>query len=154
MLPIMNKSIAIREIKSNSKNLTTDAYIAELNRQVVNNQENPQNLILLTDVALGQGEIDLSYQISDRIRQLDSRSFYGQYLPAIAYEATSKPAEAIKFREKLVELDPWNTSNMLQLIKNYLAVGNKEKASATAALIKQNYPGSQSDIDATALLVD
>jgi O-antigen ligase len=153
MLPIMNKSIAIREIKSNSKNLTTDAYIAELNRQVVNNQENPQNLILLTDVALGQGEIDLSYQISDRIRQLDSRSFYGQYLPAIAYEATSKPAEAIKFREKLVELDPWNTSNMLQLIKNYLAVGNKEKASATAALIKQNYPGSQSDIDATALLV-
>jgi two-component SAPR family response regulator len=107
----------------------------------------------LTDVALGQGEIDLSYQIADRIRQLDSRSFYGQYLPAIAYEATSKPAEAIKFREKLVELDPWNTSNMLQLIKNYLAVGDKAKATTTASIIKQNYPESQADVDAAALLV-
>jgi len=153
MLPIMNKSIAIRELKNNSKNLEANAYVAELNKQVANNQDNPQNLILLADVALRQGEVDLSYQIDDRIRQLDARSFYGQYLPAVALEATSKPADAIKFREKLVELDPWNTSNMLQLIRNYLAVGDKEKAAATAALIKQNYPGSQSDIDAQALLV-
>jgi O-antigen ligase len=153
MLPIMNKSIDIRELNSNSKSLDANAYVAEINRQVANNQDNLQNLILLADVALRQGEVDLSYQIDNRIRQLDARSFYGQYLPAVALEATSKPADAIKYREKLVELDPWNTSNMLQLIKNYLAVGNKEKAAATAALIKRNYPGSQSDIDAEALLV-
>jgi len=153
MLPILNKSIAIRDIKSNSKNLTANAYVAEINRQVADNQDNPQSLILLADVALRQGEIDLSYKIADRIRQLDARSFYGQYLPAVAYEATSKPSEAIKFREKLVELDPWNTSNMLQLIKDYLAIGDKSKAVATAAQIKQNYPGSQADIDAAALLV-
>ena len=153
MLPIMNKSISIRDLKSNSKNLTANAYVAEINRQVANNQDNPQNLILLADVALRQGEVDLSYRIADRIRQLDARSFYGQYLPAVGYEATSKPAEAIKFREKLAELDPWNTSNMLQLIKDYLAVGYKAKAAATASQIKQNYPGSQADIDAAALLV-
>ena len=152
-IPIMNESFAIRELKSNSKNLTEDTYVAEISRQVANNQDNPQNLILLADVALSQGEIDLSYQIADRIRELDARSFYGQYLPAIAYEATSKPAEAIKFREKLVQLDPWNTSNMLQLIKNYLAVGDRTKARDIAVLIKQNYPGSQSDIDASVLLV-
>jgi hypothetical protein len=152
-LPIMNKSIAIRELRSNTKNLTADSYVAQINQQVADNQDNPQNLILLTDVALGQGEIDLSYKIASRIRQLDARSFYGQYLPAIAYEATSKPAEAIEFREKLVELDPWNTSNMLQLIKNYLAVGDKAKATTTASRIKQNYPGSQADVDAAALLV-
>ena len=153
MLPMMNKSIAIRELKSNSKNLDANAYVAEINRQVANNQDNPQNLILLADVALRQGEVDLSYQIDNRIRQLDARSFYGQYLPAVALEATSKPADAIKYREKLVELDPWNTSNMLQLIRNYLAVGDQAKAAATSALIKQIYPGSQSDIDAEALLV-
>ena len=152
-IPIMNESFAIRELKSNSKNLTEDTYVAEISRQVANNQDNPQNLILLADVALSQGEIDLSYQIANRIRELDARSFYGQYLPAIAYEATSKPAEAIKFREKLVQLDPWNTSNMLQLIKNYLAVGDRTKARDIAVLIKENYPGSQSDIDASALLV-
>jgi len=153
MLPIMNKSTALREIKSNSKNLTANAYVAELNRQVAINQDNPQNLILLADVALRQGEIELSYKIADRIRQLDARSFYGQYLPAVAYEATNKLAEAIKFREKLVLLDPWNTSNMLQLIKNYVAIGDKAKAVAVAAQIKRNYPGSQADLDAAALLV-
>ena len=153
MLPVMNKSIVIRELRSNTKNLTEDLYVAEINQQVADNQDNLQNLILLADVALGRGEIDLSYKIASRIRQLDARSFYGQYFPAIAYEATSKPVEAIKFREKLVELDPWNTSNMLQLIKNYLAVGDKAKATTTALRIKQNYPGSQADIDAAALLV-
>jgi O-antigen ligase len=153
MMPIMNKSIAIRDLKSNSMNLNANAYVADLNRQVAINQNNPQNLILLADVALGQGEIDLSYKIATRIRQLDARSFYGQYFPALAYEATSKPADAIKFREKLIELDPWNTSNMLQLMKNYLAVGEKAKAITTALRIKQNYPGSQADIDAAALLV-
>jgi tetratricopeptide (TPR) repeat protein len=149
----MTKSISIRELKSNSKNLTANAYVAEINRQVASNQDNSQNLILLADVALRQGEVDLSYRIADRIRQLDARSFYGQYLPAVALEATSKPAEAIEFREKLVELDPWNTSNMLQLMKDYLAVGDKAKAAATASQIKQKYPGSQADIDAAALLV-
>jgi DNA-binding SARP family transcriptional activator len=91
--------------------------------------------------------------MSKRIREIDPRSFYGQYLPAIAYEASSNPAKAIIFREKLVELDPWNTSNMLQLVKNYLAIGDRAKAATTAALIKQIYPGSQPDIDAAALLV-
>jgi uroporphyrinogen-III synthase len=41
---------------------------------------------------------------------------------------------------------------MLQLMKNYLAVGEKTKATTTALRIKQNYPGSQADIDAAALL--
>ena len=126
--------------------------MAELNKQVSDNQNNPQNLILLADVALRQGEIDLSYKIDSRIRDLDPRSFYGHYLPALAYESTSKPADAIPYREKLVILDPWNTSNMLQLIKNYLSVGEKDKASAVAAKIKENYPGSPADVEATTLL--
>jgi hypothetical protein len=39
------------------------------------------------------------------------------------------------------------------LIKDYLSVGDKSAAEEIAALIKRNYPGSQSDIDASALLV-
>ena len=84
---------------------------------------------------------------------MDPRSFYGHYLPAIAYEATSKPADAVKFREKLIELDPWNTSNMLQLIRDYMAIGDKSAAEKVAEIIKRNYPGSPADIEATALRV-
>jgi len=73
---------------------------------------------------------------------------------SIALETTNKPAEAIKFREKIVELDPWNTANLLQLLKDHLAVSNKASAQEIAALIKQNYPGSPSDIEASALLVE
>jgi hypothetical protein len=38
-------------------------------------------------------------------------------------------------------------------MKNYLSVGNKASAQEIAAQIKRNYPGSQPDIDASALLV-
>jgi O-antigen ligase len=153
LLPILGKSQDIRELKGNFRKLDSIAYLAELNKQIQENQSNSQNLILLADLALGQGEIELSYLINDRIRELDSRSFYGHYLPAIAYEATSKPAKATVFREKLVELDPWNTSNMLQLIKDYMAVGNKNEAARVIEIIKRNYPGSPAEIEATALLV-
>jgi O-antigen ligase len=153
LLPNLSSSEAIKSLSANTKNLSVNAYVAELNKQVSDNQGNSQNLILLADVALRQGEIDLSYEISSRIRELDPRSFYGQYLPALAYEATGKLGEAISFREKLVALDPWNTSNMLQLIKDYMAIGDKSSAKKVVEIIKRNYPGSQSDIDASALLV-
>jgi O-antigen ligase len=152
LLPNLSASEAVKSLSANTKNLSVNAYVAELNKQVSDNQSNPQNLILLADVALRQGEIDLSYEISSRIRELDPRSFYGQYLPALAYEATGKPGEAISYREKLVVLDPWNTSNMLQLIKNYMALDEKAKASAIAKKINENYPGSPADLEASTLL--
>ena len=152
LLPNLSASEAVKSLSANTKNLSVNAYVAELNKQVSDNQNSSQNLILLADVALRQGEIDLSYEISSRIRELDPRSFYGQYLPALAYEATGKPGEAISFREKLVVLDPWNTSNMLQLIKNYIALDEKTKASAIAKKINENYPGSPADLEATTLL--
>lgn len=152
LLPVLSASEAVKDLRANSNNLSASAYVAELNKQVADNQSNPQNLILLADVALRQGEIELSYEINDRIRELDPRSFYGHYLPALAYEASGKPGNAISYREELVVLDPWNTSNMLQLMKNYIALGEKAKASSVATRIKEIYPGSAADIEASTLL--
>ena len=151
--PSISKSHNSFALKNNSNNLSASAFVAELNSQVSGSQKNIHNLIVLNDIALRQGEIELSLKMSERIREIDPRSFYGQYLPAIAYEATGKPTEAIKFRKKLLNLDPWGNANMIQLMKNYLAVGNRGDAEALAAKIRENYPGSQSDIDAAALLV-
>jgi O-antigen ligase len=150
--PGISKSHKSFVLKNNSNNLSASALIAELNSQVSGSQNNLHNLIVLNDIALRQGELELSLKMSERIREIDPRSFYGQYLPAIAYEATGKPTEAIEFRKKLLKLDPWGNANMIQLIKNYLAVGNRGEAEALAAKIRENYPGSQSDIDAAALL--
>jgi hypothetical protein len=83
----------------------------------------------------------------------DNMPYYGNYFAAVALEIFNKRSEAIKYRERLKELDPWNNASLIELIKNYLSVGNKAAALEIAAVIKRNYPGSQSDIDASALLV-
>ena len=68
-------------------------------------------------------------------------------------ESAGKQADAIKYRERLKTLDPWNNASLIELAKDYLAVGDKDSAASIVALIKKNFPGSQADIDASALLV-
>ena len=96
----------------------------------------------------------ISEEFYEKINKIDSRSYYGNYFAAFALETFNKRSEAIKYRERLKELDPWNNSSLIELIKDYLSVGNKASAAEIVALIKQNYPGSQSVIDAEALLVN
>lgn len=151
--PVIIKSHNLFVLKNNSNNLSASAFVGELNKEVLESQNNIHNLILLDDIALRQGEIELSLKISKRIRDIDSRSFYGNYLPAIAYEAIKKPSSAIEFRVQLTELDPWNTSNMLQLVKDYLAISKRDEAIKVATKIKKNYPDSSADKEASALLI-
>lgn len=139
-------------LKNNSNNLSATSFVTELNNQVKGNQNNIHNLVVLNDIALRQGEIELSLNISKRIREIDPRSFYGQYLPAIAYEAISRPREAIKYRETLLKLDPWGTGNMLQLMRDYIAAGDEDSAISVKKKISDLFPGSQASIDAESLL--
>ena len=104
-------------------------------------------------MALQQNSSDSALAIIERDNQIDPRSYYGNLFPALTYEALEKRNLAIAYRERLMTLDPWNNLNLIELIKNYLSVGNKASAQEIATLIKRNYPGSQSDIDASALLV-
>ena len=152
LIPGLGSSQAINDLKANKNGLDVNGYLSELNRQVMSNQNNVQNLVLLADIALRQGEIDLSKKIVSRILTLDSRSFYGNFFSALIIEATDKPKPAIFYREKLAELDPWNTTNMLQLITNYLEVGEKAKAEEVSNKIKLNYPNSQASKDAETLM--
>ena len=139
-------------LKNNTNRLSETSLVAELNNQVNGSQNNIHNLLLLNDISLQLGEVDLSLKISARMRELDPRSFYGQYLPAIAYEASNKPREAIKYRETLMKLDPWGTGNMLQLMRDYIAVGDEELAISINKRISDLFPGSQASIDAGNLL--
>jgi tetratricopeptide (TPR) repeat protein len=110
-------------------------------------------LLQLANLALTQNAPNEAFVMIDQVNKLDSRSYYGNYFAAFALEALNKRSEAIKYRERLKELDPWNNTSLIELIKDYLSVGNRASAVEIAALIKRNYPGSQADIDASALLV-
>ena len=153
LVPTLGKSSALYNFKSNAASYTTETYTPALVSESNGAGNDPQYLIQLANLAFTQNAIDEAFVMIDQINKIDSRSYYGNYFAAFALEALNKRSEAIKYRERLKELDPWNNASLVELIKNYLSVGNKASAQEIAALIKRNYPGSQSDIDASALLV-
>jgi tetratricopeptide (TPR) repeat protein len=104
-------------------------------------------------LAFTQNAINEAVVMVDQVIKIDARSYNGNYFAAYALEALNKRSEAIEYRERLKELDPWNNASLIELIKDYLSVGDKGSAAEVADLIKRNFPGSQSDIDASALLV-
>jgi O-antigen ligase len=153
LVPALGKSSMLYNFKNNASSYTTETYVPALVSEAKGADNDPQYLLQLANLALIQNAANEAFVMIDQVNQIDSRSYYGNYFAAFALEALNKRSEAIKYRERLKELDPWNNSSLIELIKDYLSVGNKASAAEIAALIKRNYPGSQSDIDASALLV-
>jgi len=153
LVPALGKSSMLYNFKNNASSYTTETYVPALVSEAQSANNDPQYLLQLANLALIQNAANEAFVMIDQVNKIDSRSYYGNYFAAFALEALNKRSEAIKYRERLKELDPWNNSSLIELIKDYLSVGNKASAAEIAALIKRNYPGSQSDIDASALLV-
>jgi O-antigen ligase len=153
LIPQVNKSQTLLGLKKTLPGLSSQEYVAKVIDAFDPAESSTQFLIQLADLAFRQGAIVDGLKMVDRINEVDQRSYYGNYYAAIVYETTGKRSEAIKYRERLKEFDPWNNTSLIELIKDYLTVGDKSAAEEIAALIKRNYPGSQSDIDASALLV-
>jgi O-antigen ligase len=153
LVPALGKSSTLYNFKANTSSYTTQTYVQALVAESKSASSDPQYLIQLASLAFTQNAINEAFVMIDQINRIDERSYNGNYFAAYAFEALNKRSDAIKYRERLKELDPWNNSSLIELIKNYLSVGDKASAAEIAALIKQHYPGSQSDIDASALLV-
>lgn len=153
LVPALGKSSTLYNFKNNASSYTTQTYVPALVSESKSASNDPQYLIQLANLAFTQNAANEAFVMIEQINKADSRSYYGNYFAAYAYEALNKRSEAIKYRERLKELDPWNNASLIELIKDYLSVGNKASAQEIAALIKRNYPGSQSDFDASALLV-
>jgi O-antigen ligase len=153
VVPALGKSSALYNFKNNASSYTTQTYIPALVSESQGAGNDPQYLIQLASLAFNQNAVTEAFVMINQINKVDSRSYYGNYFAALAFEVLNKRSEAIKYRERLKELDPWNNASLIELIKDYLSVGNKASAKEVAALIKRNYPGSQSEIDASALLV-
>jgi O-antigen ligase len=153
LVPTLGKSSMLYNFKNNASSYTTQTYVSARVYESQGANNDPQYLIQLANLAFTQNAINEAFVMIDQINKVDSRSYYGNYFAAFALEALNKRSEAIKYRERLKELDPWNSASLIELMKNYLSVGNKASAQEIAAQIKRNYPGSQPDIDASALLV-
>ena len=153
MVPQINKSSTLLTLKKTLPGLSSQEYVSRVLKAFDPAEQDPQFLIQLSDLAFRQGAIVDGLKMIDRVNKIDPRSYYGNYFAASVYESTAKQSEAIKYRERLKVLDPWNNTSLIELIKDYISVGDKASAEEIAELIKRNYPGSQSDIEASALLV-
>ena len=152
MVPILNKSESLFHLKNNGRGLNSAKFQESVSSENDKSGADVQRRIQILNIALIRGYSKESFAISDEILSRDPRSFYGNLFTAYAYEREKNYKEAVLHREVILKLDPWNTSNMLQLMKNYIALGEKAKASSIASKINENYPGSAADIEASTLL--
>jgi O-antigen ligase len=153
LVPVLGKSSTLYNLKNNASAFSTQSYVSELVSESQSARNDPQYLVQLANLALTQNAVNEAFAMIAQINKVDIRSYNGNYFAAFALEALNRRSEAIKYRERLKELDPWDNASLIELIKDYLSVGNKASAAEIAALVKQNYPGSQSDIEASALMV-
>jgi tetratricopeptide (TPR) repeat protein len=72
--------------------------------------------------------------------KLDKRDYRGWFFLATAYEDSGNRVKAIPARLSALELDPFNTSNMLELVKDYKAANDFDKAKAVGERIKPINP--------------
>lgn len=150
--PLLNISSKLIELKYNVKSLDQKSYALELIDTASENASDPQTLANLTDFAIQINDMEAALKISKMIEIADSRSFYASFLPAIIYENSGRRDQAIPYRERLLKIDKWNTSNMLELVKSYIEVKNTYKAIKVARLINELYPGSENSAKAQALI--
>jgi O-antigen ligase len=153
LVPALGKSSMLYNFKNNASSYTVETYVPALVSEAKGVRNDPQYLLQLANLALIQNAAPEAFVMIDQVNKIDTRSYYGNFFAAFALEALNKRSEAIKYRERLKAIDPWNNSSLIELIKDYLSVGDKASAAEIFAIIKRNYPGSQSEIDASALLV-
>lgn len=152
MVPAWRSSAMVMDLQRNKDGLTQPQFVEKIKQVAKIQPNNVQTLIALSDMALRISEFDLALSYTKSINEKDPRSYYGNYLSATAHELRKQYIQAIPYRVRLVELGPWDTVNMLALMKDYLQVKEIDKARAVAARISALRPDGDDAKAATALL--
>ena len=86
------------------------------------------------------GFVDEGFAEIDKVIAEDPQSYAGLGLAASFYEQLHKFDKAAPLRERMHQLDPWGAQNLLTLGKDYIALGEKEKAKQLGKLIIEMAP--------------
>jgi tetratricopeptide (TPR) repeat protein len=152
LVPVIIRSNNLYLLTVSPPNSDKTIVSSKLNSLLSISLNDPQTLVKLSSLALSRGFTDIGEKAIDRNLSLDNRSFYAYSFKAQIFESRNDLASANTNRIKLLELAPWNTSNMLQLATNYLKLGEKEKAVNLASRITDIYPSGPDDLQAKKLL--
>ena len=82
------------------------------------------------------GYADLAIKILNSVNQKDLRNFDALNYLAFIYEDSKQFGPAIDNRIEIAKLDPWNADNLLQLGRDYKAIGDFSKMNEVLKLIE------------------
>jgi tetratricopeptide (TPR) repeat protein len=101
---------------------------------------------------LDMGFTDESYKVILKLHTYDSKNL--DYLQGLAYfeEIRKNIPNATSVRNKIVERDPWNADNYLQLLKLYMVNNDLTNATAMKNKILSFAPNSQAAKSALEIL--
>jgi tetratricopeptide (TPR) repeat protein len=151
-VPLTTNSLRLSELGYYARTLEKDALAKKLISYADEHSSDPQTLTVLGRYAIEKQDGETMLYLSEKISKIDSRSYMASYFPAIVYEAMNKRNQAIPYREKLLKIDRWSTSNMLQLIRTYYENKEYGKVREMAAKLKELYPESEDSKKAQTLL--
>ena len=104
-------------------------YFKELQLKAINTPLNDPTYSLFAASRLIQsGYVDEGLAEAKKIYLQNPRNLDALLLFALTYEQLSNLPEAISYREKIVQLDPWNAKNYLALGKYYKQQGDLSKS--------------------------
>jgi len=152
MVPIIRTSGSIYRLSGNSDGLAKDQYVARLNEVANGFPRNSQTLTSLADLSLRVSDPEQALKFTKMVLAMDQKSQTGNFLSASAYEMLKKYELATPYRLRVIELDPWNAGNMIEIIKDYMALKDLDRARVMANKIAQMRPGSEVAAAAAALI--
>jgi len=150
VIPQLQISSQLDDLRHNKSKLDRSGYVTKIKNVADSRFSSTQAEIFLVGFASTIQETDLAIALAKKIVDSDPRSFAGNFLGAQLSDAAKNYPEAIAFRERLAKLDPVRADNLFELEKDYLAVGNREKALQLSKLISAMGPGSDLQDSATA----
>ena len=113
----------------NLQDATSRNYFKELQLKAINTPLNDPTYSLFAASRLIQsGYVDEGLAEAKKIYLQNPRNLDALLLFALTYEQLNDLPEAISYREKIVQLDPWNAKNYLALGKYYKQQGDLGKS--------------------------
>ncbi len=147
--PEVRSASALYKLTANAENLNGAEYAAKLKEAVLIQPSNIDVLGRVASLAGGVSNYDLAIELSKALNEKNAMSYYGNMVAAISYERKKEFTQAIPYRIRLTEIDKWSTSNMVELVKDYVAISDLVNARLIATKISTLYPNRE---DATTAL--
>ncbi|MDP1712356.1 MAG: O-antigen ligase family protein [Candidatus Nanopelagicaceae bacterium] len=152
LVPIVRTSGTLYNLSGNKENYSREQFTAKLKEVGQSFPRNSQTLTTLADLSLRASDSTLALQLTRSILEKDPKSLMGNLLSASAYELSKKYELAIPYRQRLMELDPWDAKNMLEIVRDYVALKDLLNAKAMVEKIVQLHPAGGEDVAAAALV--